>query len=634
MLNDGQQLLPVDKKNAHYVVSDDWIKADVHFPDLSMIKVLVARGYRRTKGHVHHDGSVWQAVVYEMPSSDSQAYAHVQDAREDQDFQIERGAWEQYSQSVRELYAYTEGTIPEQRAKIDSQFVEPELEATALGRVVSWGELKHQNHLLITGAPGSGKTTLLRQWLLWHAGQGEDGPIHYVPVCLSLRHANVEDGLQSSLKKALGELNSGWLTESLGQLAKSGRLAIGFDGVDEVPLEDRQQLLSQMREFTSDFPECRYLVTSRSEVEVRLPLGLERCEIRPFDLSRRRELAYRRLPEGNSWKRFSARVEAEKGLGDLMANPLALSLVLARYIRKDFYPAFITEVVSSLVVALIDTWDSSRGIVRTRSSVFSPALRHKILSILAEEAFDSAQVVEAQLHARVSKIVPGIPAKRTLELLAEHTGLISMGISGGWSFRSRLVQDYFLANSWVSSLRSKVSYFLEALTGPVVNSGSTLARFMGFMSSDASYTIDDVLKDAKSSDLSIVVHLTDVLAQKIVLSSGTLDGYVNLSMAAIEGHVAPIWMMKGENSDDEAIGVVIDFDLGLLSTSGQQTSQLVALPYALYRGRDGMGGEALRDALRTRATPFCSLLGRFLDFDGTLSVELKGNWMKWIVRPL
>lgn len=616
-----QQLIPVEKSGVHFVVSTDWIRAGVPFPDVEEAPRLRASGYVIQRGNVHIDGASRAALIFLPPQDDDQTFAQLaHHIGPEDEVKIERSEILKYASHLRETYEYSEAVLPGQRARIESEFVEPDLDWLGRpGSVVTWGDVRRRSHILILGAPGSGKTTLLRSWLLWQAERSQSGESDLLPICVQLRDLRSGEPVWDALRRAVGHGNAAWTPSDLVNLAKAGRLALGFDGVDEVPAEDRSATIRDIQAFSDEFPSCRYLVTSRAEVDVRLNIGLERFRVRPFNRGRLREMAYHRLYQDDAWRAFTARVEAEPALGDLFSNPLAYSLILTRFSNNEIAPSYITEVVESIIELFIDSWDSSRGITREKKHGFSRGLKHKILAMLAAEVEVGARGRNPSLVLeKISKLVPNLAPAQTLRVLNEHTGLLSIGDDGWCEFKSSSVEKYFVASNWVSSINDRSPLFGPEILRSSQSDSSLTARYIGFLSIDACETIEEILSDSNTKNVDVVINLTNILAQKMVVPPSTISGYINLTVALL----LRVSATNVPRPFEEAAGSVeMLLSARELDAIGVDFGQIRELIFALYRGRDGVGGAALRNALALQDAPFFSSLVQLLSVEGELVVS-------------
>jgi len=605
-------LIPVEPQGDHYVVSEDWLAAGLEFPSRVLEHRLLEQGYCRSPGRVHFEGRSWAATILLSPQGDDQTFAllvldrpDVDDPEEPDIAPATAEEMERFWDETHSRFGRAEGVLPEQRAEILSAFVEPRLAVGDETTPVPWGDLRRHNYLLVSGAPGSGKTTLLRHWLLWHADKGRLADGDLLPISLSLRHYRPEITVEVALRREAESIGAAWLSRDLKAYAAKGRLAVAFDGVDELAFEDRALAMSQIASFTEHYPSCRYLVTTRPEVSVDLSVGLKRAQLLPLDRPRVRQMAYHRLYETGSWKTFTCKVEAEPALDWVISNPLALSFMIARFLRREIAPSYVGEIVGAVIDLFIDGWDASRGIVRTRERALSPAEKRKILSRISSAGqFDDLQLIgEARKLADESDLYA---------MLSEHTGLLRH--DARWRFRSEVVEEFFRAGVTVSSLASRASEFRTLLKKPLGSAASHLARFIGFMSSDAGDRIDDILKSPPADSFPLAVHLTDVLSQGMTIRPSILDAYATYVAATLDAAVSNTFSVSASENGVSSLTVT------RRSSSGLPLEDIVLLLHALHRARDSVSARTLETVLSGRRSKSLDCISRLIHADGELQV--------------
>lgn len=623
MTFDISKLVPVEMADGYYIVSEDWLIAGLPFPPLSEADGLIRSGYKRRSGTLHMEGLSHPATIFTPPDGDDQIFAapeKVENYSQDADDAAEisdvtEGELGRFWSEVHSRFGKAEGIIPEQRVQIIGGFVEPRLSVgTDHEEPISWGELRKHNYLLVSGAPGSGKTTLLRHWLLWHANSTHPQHGEILPICLSLRHYRPDTPVETALRKEAVETGAPWLGRDIKAYAAQGKLAIAFDGLDELPSEDRDQAIEQISTFTSRYPTCRYMVTTRPDVGLHLHVGLKKARILPFDRSRARQLAYHRLYETGTWKTFTSKVEAEPALDWIAGNPLALSLMIGRYLRREIAPSYVGEIIAAVVDMFVDSWDSSRGIIRTRQLALSPAEKRKILSGLVS--------IENSLESSNVQLLNGIRRSydqtALLSMIGEHTGLIVRENASSWKFTSSVLEDYFKATSLVSKLASQAANFRNLLRKPLTAVESQVARFIGFMSSDAGDQIDEILKRSHASELSTAVRLTDVLSQGLTVRPSTLIAYSSYVAATLRETIRASRDVPSSVKSAEPFTL----ELAFAGQSSKFAEECAALLAALHRSRESAGAEALIRFIEANPQANLDPVRALLRADGELKVEI------------
>lgn len=628
MADEGAELIPVEAIDGHYVVSEDWLTADLPFPSLSARTNLIRQGYTVHPGTLHWQGRACRAEILQPASDHDQLFAALEagDAiPDDSEFaDVSPDDVEQYWLKLYSRFGHSEGVLPDQCADISTDFVEPRL-ALAFGdqRAVTWGRLRENNYLLVSGAPGSGKTTLLRHWLLWHAERTRRGEAEVYPLCLPLRSFRADETVEAALRREAEVVGAPWLASDLKAYARKGALAIAFDGVDEVPEEDRRDALARLGEFTKTFPHCRYFVTTRPGISVETDVGLVRADLLPLDRARLRQFIYYRLHGEESWKSFATRVEAEPALTWVASNPLALTYVAARFRRRELKPTFIGEILSAVADLFLDSWDSSRGIVRTRKRALSPSMKRKLLAWVAHHGEVKP---EAEVPLLETFEAPR-PASALLATLSEHTGLLVKN-AAGWAVGDRAFEDYFLAITWVSALRSRALEFRRLLGRPLSSARSNLAGLIAFMSSDADGQIDEVLRKLTEPDIATAVRLTDVISQNPALLRSTLELYARLITSVLETS------FKSAQLNENAPHYVFSFSVKVPNRNETLPTELGEFVAALHRSRDGIGAEAVRAAIKSADRSYLKAIELLYQAEGKLHVARSGDLLTWTVAEI
>ncbi len=152
--------------------------------------------------------------------------------------------------------------------------------------------LAQHKRIIIRGIAGSGKTTLL-QWLAMHAASQDFAPplAHMndaMPFFIRLR-ARVNRGFPRPIEfvEFVGQTFTNLMPQEwMQQKLESENALVLIDGVDELPVKQREQFLQDVTRLVSDFPNPRYVITSR-------PTGL-------------------RDKHGDEWVTFSEWVEQER----------------------------------------------------------------------------------------------------------------------------------------------------------------------------------------------------------------------------------------------------------------------------------------------------------------------------------
>ncbi|WP_281981849.1 NACHT domain-containing protein [Azonexus hydrophilus] len=163
---------------------------------------------------------------------------------------------------------------------INRLYVAPALSATPTSpdaKELEEGEnilqvLEEHRRLVVQGDPGSGKSTLVN-WLAWRLAAGLSAPLPdflqgAIPIPLILRELNPE-GMESFDKLLVSFLKRP-VAQALNQDAapliaalKDGRALVLVDGLDELPENQRKQLIGSLRKAFARYRKAIWLITSR-----------------------------------------------------------------------------------------------------------------------------------------------------------------------------------------------------------------------------------------------------------------------------------------------------------------------------------------------------------------------------------
>lgn len=334
---------------------------------------------------------------------------------------------------------------------------------------------------LIIGQAGSGKTTLL-QWLAVRSAQGDfSGPLagwrDTVPFFVPLRRY-VGRGLPApeEFPLAVGrnlthEMPPGWVHG----LLREGRALVLMDGVDEMPEEQREPVRAWLADLARDFPDARYVVTSRPAAvgEAWLEaLGFTAAELQPMSTSDVREFIRQwhaavaseviDADESSDLAQYEQSlinaIDADRHLRALTVSPLLCALVCAlNRERRTQLPRDRMEIYEAALDMLLERRDRERGVelaqvplTRTdKSLVLQDIAFWLIRNGWSDAPADrvAAQVARSLVHLhKVSADPPDV-----FRDLMERSGLLREPAVGRIDFIHRTFQEYLAAKAAVDN---------------------------------------------------------------------------------------------------------------------------------------------------------------------------------------
>ena len=228
------------------------------------------------------------------------------------------------------------------------------------------------NYLVVLGDPGSGKSTLLRYLALqWANLEEHELAKHSVPLLIELRKFIRES---HDYKTFVEYINNGrtWIGHlnqtELHDWLQRGRAIALFDGLDEVfDKALREQVISQIHDFTQDYPKVEIVVTSR--IIGYEPHRLKNAEFRhvmlqDFEPEQVEEFVNKwhdltftdRFKKASKQERLEKAIRESAAIRELAGNPLLLTL-MAILNRNQELPRNRAKLYEKASEVLLYQWD-------------------------------------------------------------------------------------------------------------------------------------------------------------------------------------------------------------------------------------------------------------------------------------
>ena len=230
-------------------------------------------------------------------------------------------------------------------------------------RVSSIEALTRYHKLMLLGKPGAGKTTLLKYTAL-KCSQG-DIFNELVPIFVTLRqYASSELRILDYISQDFRAHNiSDELTVK--QLLQRGRAILFLDGLDEVRENDLHRVLEDLRSFSEQYYNNRFVITSRLGAQEYVFEKFTEVEVANFQPLQISSFAQRWF-SGNSRhiEMFLRKVEDNRPIQELATNPLLLTLLCLVFDEYGDFPTNRSELYREGLDVLLKKWDAKRNIER------------------------------------------------------------------------------------------------------------------------------------------------------------------------------------------------------------------------------------------------------------------------------
>lgn len=357
--------------------------------------------------------------------------------------------------------------------RLSDTFVRPDISIDRSRQPLDWALADHPR-LILHGAAGSGKTSTLL-WLAINAARGSlDGLSRSLndtlPIYVSLKRAAEIKVRPQADAAYLGHVAVPPPEPSLVKRScEAGSALVLIDGIDEVDPRGREMWLNWLAQTVERYPDCRFVVTSRTfsfDVE---PLAEQRfatARIEPFDNRSKTALvrqwfaavdrASRETPDSAHVDRLTRLIEGDSRLDDLATTPLMCTLMCALYRERGELPLRGADVYGEFVDMMVERRDAVRGIAGADELPKPEAImllqelaRHMVGNGVTELSRDTAyKIMERELPSFARLAVPPGPA---LDHLIRRSGLLVEPAVGRTRFVHRTLQEYMAARSFVEN---------------------------------------------------------------------------------------------------------------------------------------------------------------------------------------
>lgn len=266
-----------------------------------------------------------------------------------------------YKEAIKNEFHLLSVPGTELRGNIDELFLWPELYESSSSDyqdfefedIRSWREIKPKSFFelkdfpngeisqaVINAGAGLGKTTLLKA-ISFKLSQDKIKLPAFIPLSTLIESSSVISHLNIIINDTY-HIKIDW-----SYMCSAGRVAIFFDGLDELSNTERQNVLDKIIKHIARFPKTDFLLTVRDSSILTKNLDVKTLEIRRLSDEKIIEFS-------KSYSQFGAKIDGDKllkhtkhntELMHLLRIPLFLSLVLATFNPDDDLPTSRTEIL-------------------------------------------------------------------------------------------------------------------------------------------------------------------------------------------------------------------------------------------------------------------------------------------------
>ncbi|MBE9142090.1 NACHT domain-containing NTPase [Planktothrix mougeotii LEGE 06226] len=341
--------------------------------------------------------------------------------------------------------------------------------------------IENYSKLMVLGRPGAGKSTFL-QHIAIQCNQGQL-QADRVPIFIRLKTfaEDASDREDFSLFHYISQqLDSCSIVKQsvTDKILNYGRALILLDGLDEVPEEDGDEIVKQIRRFCEKYYKNQFIISCRIAAQQYKFSNFTDVEISDFndeqieDFAKKWFIAVDKNSEEEGKEKATRFIEKlnlpeNQPIREIAVTPILLILTCLVFQSKTEFPSNRAKLYEEGLEILLRKWDKSRGIERDNAYKHLSALRKKqLLSQVAAITFEREdyfleqdklqQLIADYLctlpNAHIDPIQLQLDSEAVLKSIAAQHGLLVERAQRIYSFSHLTFQEHFTARAIIDSL--------------------------------------------------------------------------------------------------------------------------------------------------------------------------------------
>ena len=323
--------------------------------------------------------------------------------------------------------------------------------------------VEQHSKLMILGKPGAGKTTFLKRLAtLCNLGEFQAGCVSIFITLKDFAEAKGQPGLLAYITQQWSDC--GFRDTAIADILLSqGRGLVLLDGLDEVRETDHDRVLQEIRNFTTQFRTCQFVMTCRIAAQEYTFEQFTEVEVADFNDEQIAEFAkkwFQAKEDSVKSETFIQKLKDNKPIQELATNPLLLTLLCLVFGEAADFPRNRSELYKEGLDVLLKKWDSKRNIERDKVyKQLSLKRKEDLLSHLALDMFGRGDYFFKQktVEAQITLYIQNLPDAKTdpdalqldsevvLKSIEAQHGLLVERARGIYSFSHLTFQEYFTA---------------------------------------------------------------------------------------------------------------------------------------------------------------------------------------------
>ena len=338
-----------------------------------------------------------------------------------------------------------------------------------------------EQYLMLLGGPGVGKSTFLRKVGL-EALKGKDGDFKHecIPVFLELKNFREDQiDIKALIIKEFETCGYPYPEHLTKAVLESGQLAIFFDGLDEVPRANVDNVIRKIEDFVDRYSQNRFIASCRIAAYKGGFKRFTEVEMADFDdiqihtyiknwfdstpYQHRKQLDEEMGTAEQCWETLNA--PEHQATKELARNPLLLTLLCMVYDNSQNFQRNRASLYEDAFNIFLKEWAAEKRVNRGASinQYLDIADERRMLSKIAAENLEANRLffTEDELISQIQNFGEGdantletFNAPKILEAILIDQGLFVEQVRGSYSFSHLTFQEYLTANYIVGDTRS------------------------------------------------------------------------------------------------------------------------------------------------------------------------------------
>ena len=333
-----------------------------------------------------------------------------------------------------------------------------------------------KQYLMLLGAPGIGKSTFLRKVGL-EALKGRKGKFAHecIPVFLELKRFTKDQiDIEALIAQEFKICSYPYPEEMAKTALESGKLLILFDGLDEVPTANVDNVVLKIGDFVDQYSQNRFIASCRIAAYTGGFTRFTEVEMADFDDARikayinnwfestsdlhRRQLDEEMKTAERCWEALNE--EEHEATKELARNPLLLALLCMVYDNSQNFPRNRADLYEKALHIFLEEWAAEKRIRRdpSVSQYLDISDEKRMLSEIAAKNFEENRLFFSR-NELINQIKefgkgsantpPTFNAPKILETIVVEQGLFVERVNRFYSFSHLTFQEYLTANYFV-----------------------------------------------------------------------------------------------------------------------------------------------------------------------------------------